>query len=211
MAVRALDGVDLSIAPGDFAVLMGASGSGKSTLLNLAGAIDQPSAGSVSIGDHLLEKMTEVELTRLRRTSIGFVFQFFHLIPTLTVEENIAFPLELNGVSRQEVKARVESVLAEVELTPRRSHFPNQLSGGEMQRVAIGRAVVNRPQLILADEPTGNLDSKTGEKILDLLRNVHRSYSPTIIMATHSDRASQIGDYIIRVSDGRITSRDVVR
>lgn len=211
MAVRALDGVDLAIAPGDFAVLMGASGSGKSTLLNLAGAIDQPTAGSVSIGDHLLEKMTEVELTRLRRTSIGFIFQFFHLIPTLTVEENVAFPLELNGVSGQEVKTRVESVLTEVELIPRRSHFPNQLSGGEMQRVAIGRAVVNRPQLILADEPTGNLDSKTGEKILDLLRNVHRAYSPTIIMATHSDRASQIGDYIIRVSDGRITSRDVVR
>ncbi|MHB0970597.1 MAG: ABC transporter ATP-binding protein [Thermoanaerobaculia bacterium] len=203
-AVRALDGVDLTIAAGDFAILMGPSGSGKSTLLNIVGAVDRPTGGRALVGDDDIAQLGEAALTQLRRKRIGFVFQFFNLLPTLTVEENIAFPLALAGIPRNETRERVAEVIRTVDLTGRAKHYPNQLSGGEMQRVAIGRAVVHRPDLVIADEPTGNLDSHTGETILQLLQSVHESHRPTIVMATHSDHAASFGDYIVRMIDGRI-------
>ena len=163
-AVQVLDDVSLEIASGDFAVLMGASGSGKSTLLNLIGAVDRPTIGRIFLGDAETSIRSESQLTMLRRTSIGYIFQFFNLIPTLDVAENVAFPLSLAGA--KDVRARTDEVLDRVGLRDRAKHYPNELSGGEMQRVAIGRAIIHRPPLILADEPTGNLDSRTGERIL---------------------------------------------
>ncbi|HVT42938.1 MAG TPA: ABC transporter ATP-binding protein [Thermoanaerobaculia bacterium] len=205
--VTALEQIDLSIPSGSFAVLMGPSGSGKSTLLNLIGAVDRPSSGSVFLDDTDIARASERELTLLRRSDIGFVFQFFNLIPTLSVEENIGFPLALAGSSRERITSRTREVLRQIGLEPREKHYPNQLSGGEMQRVAIGRAVVHRPRLILADEPTGNLDSRTGEQILDLLRAVHEAHESTIVMATHSERAASYGDLIIDVIDGTAAPR----
>ncbi len=204
-AVHVLDDVSLEIASGDFAVLMGASGSGKSTLLNLIGAVDRPTRGRVFIGDAETSSLDESKLTGLRRTSIGFIFQFFNLIPTLSVFENVAFPLSLAKRPKPEIAQRVAEVLQRVGLTHRATHYPNELSGGEMQRVAIGRAIVHRPPLILADEPTGNLDSKNGLLILELIHEIHQSLQPTIVMATHSDAAAAFGDYIVRVEDGRVT------
>jgi putative ABC transport system ATP-binding protein len=203
-SVHVLDDVSLDIASGDFAVLMGASGSGKSTLLNLIGAVDKPTNGQVFLGDVETSALDEARLTELRRTSIGFIFQFFNLIPTLNVFENVAFPLSLAKKGKGEIRERVDAVLASVGLAKRATHFPNELSGGEMQRVAIGRAIIHRPPLILADEPTGNLDSANGTIILDLIRELHQALRPTIVMATHSDRAAAYGDYVIRVTDGRI-------
>jgi putative ABC transport system ATP-binding protein len=201
--VQVLDDVTLDIASGDFAVLMGASGSGKSTLLNLIGAVDRPTLGRIRLDDVETSALDERALTMLRRTSIGFIFQFFNLIPTLNVIENVAFPLSLAGVGRAEAAERARKVLVDVGLGARATHYPNELSGGEMQRVAIGRAIVHRPPLILADEPTGNLDSRTGERILELIREVHGAKRPTIVMATHSERAAAYGDYVIQVIDGR--------
>jgi len=201
--VQVLDDVTLDLASGDFAVLMGASGSGKSTLLNLIGAVDRPTRGRIFLGDVETSALDERALTMLRRKSIGFIFQFFNLIPTLNVVENVAFPLSLAGVARTEAAERARVVLDEVGLGARATHYPNELSGGEMQRVAIGRAVVHRPPLILADEPTGNLDSRNGERILDLIRAIHGAQKPTIVMATHSERAAAYGDYVIEVVDGR--------
>jgi putative ABC transport system ATP-binding protein len=203
-AVHVLDDVSLEIGSGDFAVLMGASGSGKSTLLNLIGAVDRPTSGQVFLGEVETSKLSERELTTLRRQDIGFIFQFFNLIPTLDVAENVAFPLSLARKPKAEVNDRVASALGEVGLEHRRKHFPNELSGGEMQRVAVARAIIHRPRVLLADEPTGNLDSKTGETILDLIRTIHQSHRPTIVMATHSDRAAARGDYVIRIEDGRV-------
>ena len=203
--MHVLDDVSLELASGDFAVLMGASGSGKSTLLHLIGAVERPTRGRVFLGEVETSTLNESRLTLLRRASIGFVFQFFNLIPTLTVEENVGFPLELLGHRRDEIAHRVTEVLSEVGLSKRARHYPNELSGGEMQRVAIGRAVIHRPQLIVADEPTGNLDSKTGTTILELLRDLHRTHKPTIVMATHSEKAAEYGASLIEVADGRIT------
>ncbi|HEV2720101.1 MAG TPA: ABC transporter ATP-binding protein [Thermoanaerobaculia bacterium] len=202
--VQVLDDVSLDIASGDFAVLMGASGSGKSTLLNLIGAVDRPTLGRIWLDDVETSMLDESALTMLRRKSIGYIFQFFNLIPTLNVIENVAFPLSLAGVARGEAEARARNVLDDVGLGARTAHYPNELSGGEMQRVAIGRAVVHRPPLILADEPTGNLDSRNGERILDLIRTVHRAQRPTIVLATHSERAAAYGDYVIHVADGHV-------
>ncbi len=203
--VHVLEEVSLDLASGDFVVLMGASGSGKSTLLHLIGAVERPTRGRVFLGDVETSALNESRLTLLRRASIGFVFQFFNLIPTLTVQENVGFPLALLGLRRAEITERVAVVLAEVGLEKRARHYPNELSGGEMQRVAIGRAVIHRPQLIVADEPTGNLDSKTGTTILELLRALHRTHKPTIVMATHSEKAAEYGGSVIEVADGRIT------
>ncbi|HEX7704886.1 MAG TPA: ABC transporter ATP-binding protein [Thermoanaerobaculia bacterium] len=202
--VHVLDDVSLEIASGDFAVLRGASGSGKSTLLNLIGAVDRPTRGELLLGDLDTSKLDESRLTRIRRTSIGFVFQFFNLIPTLNVTENVAFPLSLARVPKKEIAERVDAVLRQTGIEHRATHYPNELSGGEMQRVAIGRAIIHHPPLILADEPTGNLDSKTGLTILSLLREIHQSLRPTIVMATHSDVAASYGDYMIHVEDGRV-------
>ena len=203
--VHVLDDVSLSIESGDFAVLMGPSGSGKSTLLNLLGAVDQPSRGLLTLGDQETSRLNENDLTMLRRKSIGFVFQFFNLVPTLTVFENVAFPLSLAGRPRAEVAERVNEALTRIGIAHRARHYPAELSGGEMQRAAIGRAIVHEPPLILADEPTGNLDSASGTAILELLREIHQSLRPTIVMATHSDRAASYGDYVIRIEDGRVS------
>jgi len=202
--VQVLDDVSLDIVSGDFAVLRGASGSGKSTLLNLIGAVDKPTRGRIFLEETETSVLDEKRLTMLRRTSIGYVFQFFNLIPTLNVRENVGFPLALLDVPRDVTRQRVDEVLEEIGLTHRARHFPNELSGGEMQRVAIGRAVVHRPPLLLADEPTGNLDSRNGEMILELLRSVHQVRRPTVIMATHSDAAASRGDYVVRIADGRV-------
>ncbi len=203
-AVHVLDDVSFEIASGDFAVLMGASGSGKSTLLNLIGAVDKPTSGQVFLGETETSTLDESRLTDLRRTSIGFIFQFFNLIPTLDVFENVAFPLSLAKRPKSEIAERVNEVLSRVGLAHRAKHFPNELSGGEMQRVAIARAIIHRPTLILADEPTGNLDSKNGAAILELIREVHQSLRPTVVMATHSDRAAGFGDYVVHVVDGHV-------
>jgi len=202
--VHVLDGISLELASGDFVALMGASGSGKSTLLNLIGAVDRPTSGQVFLGDTETSALDESRLTQLRRTSIGFIFQFFNLIPTLTVAENVAFPLSLTKRPKREIVDRVAEGLERVGLAHRAGHYPNELSGGEMQRVAIGRAIIHRPQLILADEPTGNLDSTNGQRILELIRDVHQAFHPTIVMATHSEVAAGFADYVIRLRDGRI-------
>lgn len=202
--VHALSEVDLAIEAGSFVVLMGPSGSGKSTLLNLIGAVDRPSAGRILLDGLDIASLDERDLVQLRRKTLGFIFQFFNLIPTLTVRENIGFPLALVRTGRRETLSRVDEVLSRIGLAHRSHHYPNELSGGEMQRVAIGRAVVHRPPLILADEPTGNLDSRTGETILQLIGTVHQQDRPTIVMATHSDRAASFGQRIVRVIDGRV-------
>jgi putative ABC transport system ATP-binding protein len=206
--VQALRGVTLTIAAGSLVALMGASGSGKSTLLHLMGAIERPTRGSIHLGAVNLSTLPEAALTAQRRLSIGFIFQFFHLIPTLSVEENVAFPLRLAGVRRGEVRRRVAGALDRVGLTSRATHYPGQLSGGEMQRAAIGRAIVHRPPLLLADEPTGNLDSRTGASVLELLSEIHRQDQPTIVMATHSTVAAGIADRVIQLVDGRIASEE---
>ena len=203
-AVHVLDDVSLTIASGDFAVLMGASGSGKSTLLNLIGAVDRPTRGRMFLGDVDTSTLSESHLTNIRRTQIGFVFQFFNLIPTLNVFENVAFPLSLARRPKSEIATRVGEALGRVQLAHRAKHFPNELSGGEMQRVALARAIIHRPPLLLADEPTGNLDSKTGALILELIAEIHKEQRPTIVMATHSTVAAGFGQYVVRLRDGRI-------
>jgi putative ABC transport system ATP-binding protein len=203
--VQVLTDVSLEIRSGDFAVVMGASGSGKSTLLNLIGAVDRPTSGRLFLGDQETSSLPEAALTMLRRQSIGFIFQFFNLIPTLNVFENVAFPLSLNGRGRSEIDGRVREVLDRVGLPHRATHFPGELAGGEMQRVAIGRAIIHRPSLILADEPTGNLDSRNGQTVLDLIRSIHDENAATVVMATHSDRAANRGDYVIHIADGQVT------
>ena len=151
--------------------------------------------------------MSEGALTSFRRTSVGFVFQFFNLIPTLTLRENIEFPLSLAGLDSALIRAKTDEVIARIGLSERANHYPGELSGGEMQRVAIGRAIVHRPDLILADEPTGNLDSRAGDSVLSLLREMHGLYSPTVVMATHSERAASFGSYIVDVIDGVVARR----
>ena len=204
--VRVLEHVTLRIESGDLAILRGESGSGKSTLLNVIGAVDRPTSGRVFLGDVETTALRESGLTLLRRHSIGFIFQFFNLVPTLDVAENVGFPLALAGTGKAETAARVAAVLARVGLAHRARHFPNELSGGEMQRVAIGRAIIHKPSIILADEPTGNLDSKSGTAVLELIRQLHDETGATVIMATHSETAAAYGDYSIEVADGRVRS-----
>lgn len=206
-AVRALREIDLEIDAGEFVILMGPSGSGKSTLLNIIGGVERPSAGAVVLGETDITRLGEHELTLLRRVSIGFVFQFFHLLPSLDLKENVELPLALAGVPAAEVRERSGTVLQEIGLEDRASHYPSMLSGGEMQRAAIGRGIIHRPGLLLADEPTGNLDSRTGDQILDLIRQIHLAYRPTIIMATHSEHAASFGDYVLDISDGQVSRR----
>jgi putative ABC transport system ATP-binding protein len=166
--------------------------------------VERPTSGRVYLGETEISALSERELTRIRRERIGFVFQFFNLIPTFTVRENVAFPLHLVGRPRKEIAERVAATLADVGLEARASHYPNELSGGEMQRVAIGRGIIHRPELLIADEPTGNLDTRTGETVLDVISAIHGSHRPTIVMATHSDRAAARGDRIVEVLDGAV-------
>jgi putative ABC transport system ATP-binding protein len=202
--VKALAGVTLDVARGEFVVVVGPSGSGKSTLLHLLGGLDVPTAGEILIDGTPISRMSDDEVTVFRRRSIGFVFQFFNLMPTLSAEENVALPLLLDGKRAREVAPRVTAALEAVGLTERRTHRPDELSGGEMQRVAIARALVIEPKLILADEPTGNLDSATGEQVLELIRRANRERGATVVMVTHDGRAAAHGTRVVAMRDGRV-------
>lgn len=202
--VKALNGIDFVVRKGEFVAIMGASGSGKSTLLNILGALDVPSHGEVTLGGQPLALLRDSQLTLVRRRMIGFIFQFYNLLPTLTAEENIALPLLIDGQSPQKHRQKIEQLLNLVGLMARRTHKPDQLSGGEQQRVAIARAFVNDPEIVLADEPTGNLDSRTGTAILDLLRSVCTELQATTIMVTHDPRAASYADRVVFLKDGRI-------
>ncbi len=196
-------GLDAQIARGEVMVLLGRSGSGKSTLLNLISGIDTPSQGEVVIDGVALTRLSEHARTLFRRRHIGFVFQFFNLIPTLTVEENLLLPLELNGRTGADARRDALQILHEVGLADRAASFPDRLSGGEQQRVAIARAVIHRPSLLLADEPTGNLDADTGQQILDLLERLVREGGMTLLMVTHSHEALALADRVATLRDGR--------
>lgn len=200
-----LKDVTLKFNAGEFVVLLGHSGSGKSTLLNLISGIDQPSAGTVRINGLAITDLDERSRTLIRRDYIGFVFQFFNLIPTLTVLENVTLPQELAGKSASVAQQAALQLLEQVGLGDRGDTFPDKLSGGQQQRVAIARALAHNPKLVLADEPTGNLDEDTGQRVLQLLLNLTRSANKTLIMATHNPEIAQLADRILRVQDGHLT------
>lgn len=202
-AVHALKNVSFSVPKGEFVAIVGESGSGKSTLLNMIGALDTPTSGKVFIDNKDTFSMKDDNLTIFRRRNIGFVFQSFNLIPELTVEQNIIFPVLLDY--KRPDKRYLEELLTVLNLKERRHHLPSQLSGGQQQRVAIGRALITRPALILADEPTGNLDARNTSEVISLLKEASRLYEQTIVMITHSRSISQSADRILRVSDGELT------
>lgn len=202
-AVRALRDVSFSVPKGEYVAIVGESGSGKSTLLNMIGALDTPTSGKVAIGGKEIFAMDDRKLTIFRRRNIGFIFQAFNLIPELTVEQNIMFPVLLDH--QKPDKKYLEELLGVLNLRERRSHLPSQLSGGQQQRVAIGRALITRPALILADEPTGNLDTKNSSEVIALLKGTSKKYEQTIIMITHSRLIAQTADRILQVSDGILT------
>jgi len=204
--VAALDGVTLRITPGGFTCLMGPSGSGKSTFLHLAGGLDLPTSGDVLIEGQPTRSWNDDALTLLRRRRLGFVFQFFNLIPSLTVAENVALPLLLEGISAAESDLRVKPLLERVGLSDRRLHAPAGLSGGEMQRTAIARALIADPAIVLADEPTGNLDRATGRGILEILHSVAKRDGRTVVIVTHDPSAAEFADRVVRLRDGRIES-----
>jgi putative ABC transport system ATP-binding protein len=199
-----LDAVDIRIAQGEFVVLVGRSGSGKSTLLNLIGAIDVPTAGEIFVDGVEIGALNEQARALLRRRQLGFVFQFFNLIPTLTVAENLLLPLELNGRTGAAANARVSEMLAEVGLADHADRFPEQLSGGEQQRVAIARAIVHEPRIVLADEPTGNLDLETANAVISLLDRLCRDAGLTLVMATHSPEVIGLADRVLTIRAGRV-------
>ncbi len=201
--IRALHEITLTIGTGEFLAVMGPSGSGKSTLLNVIGGLDQPTAGEIFIDNRPLHGISDDELTLVRRRRVGFIFQFFNLLPILTAAENVGLPLLLEGVPFSKVKPKAEAMLAKVGLRERTEHRPEQLSGGEMQRVAIARALITNPAVLLADEPTGNLDSHTGEDIFRLLTALHAE-GQTIVMVTHDPRAAAYGTRMITLRDGGI-------
>ena len=201
-AVDALRGVSLEIRRGELSAVMGPSGSGKSTLMHILAGLDRPTTGEVTIAGTALSGLNDTDLTKLRRDHIGFVFQFFNLLPMLNAEENVVLPLSIAGEKPE--KAWVDELLDKVGLTERRTHRPSELSGGQQQRVAIGRALVNKPTIIFADEPTGNLDSRTSGEILELLEQSVRELDQTIVMVTHDIRAATIADRIVYLADGRI-------
>jgi putative ABC transport system ATP-binding protein len=202
--IIALDGVSLDIARGEFAVIMGPSGSGKSTLLHLIGGLDRPTSGELLVDQRLVGQMADDQVTLFRRTKIGFIFQFFNLLPTLSALENVTLPFVLDGRSKEERDQRAKTLLAKVGLESRKDHLPEEMSGGEIQRVAVARALAFDPPILLADEPTGNLDSKTGESILSLLRQINRENGCTIVMVTHSQEAAGYGDRTIFFRDGKV-------
>ena len=200
--VRALDGIDLAIEKGKFTAIIGASGSGKTTLLNMIGGMDIPDEGEITVDGVSLRGLKEKELAVFRRSKVGFIYQNFNLIPTLTVRENILFPLSLSGSSPNE--AFFSEIVQLLRLQDRLNAFPNELSGGGQQRVAIARALIAKPSIILADEPTGNLDSKTGQNVLGLLKLSVETYRQTLIMITHNLEIAQMADRVVRIEDGRI-------
>jgi putative ABC transport system ATP-binding protein len=204
--VSALQDVTLDVKAGEFCAFVGPSGCGKSTLLNLIGGLDRPTSGAIAIENRPVTHASATEWTRLRRELIGIVFQAFHLIPGLTVGENVALPLLLRGERGAAVAERVNEVLAAVRMDRRRSHRPGELSGGEQQRVAIARAIVHRPRLVLADEPTGNLDSKQGADIVSLFRTLPQRFGHSVLLVTHSESAADAADYVWHMRDGRLVN-----
>ena len=206
--VRALDNVSFSVEKGEFVAIVGPSGSGKSTLLHILGGVDTATSGSVIIDKTDISTLDETALAIFRRRQIGLIYQFYNLIPILTVEENLTLPLLLDG--RKPDQEKVNNIIQKLGLSNRMNHLPNQLSGGQQQRVAIGRALINNPALLLADEPTGNLDSENSREIISLLRSFNKEFNQTVIMITHDERIALSADRIIAIEDGRIT-RDEVR
>jgi putative ABC transport system ATP-binding protein len=207
--VHALRGVDLEFQGGEFAAIAGPSGSGKSTFLHLAGCLDTLTGGTMLVGGQDMGKMTRVQLALLRRHSIGFIFQAYNLIPVLTVEENISFPLTLLGIPKKEIKDRTANVLQDVGLEGMAKRRPKEMSGGQQQRVAIARALVKKPALILADEPTANLDSTIGKEILELMLKLNKSAGTTFIFSTHDQMVMDYARRIVRIRDGQIESDDI--
>ena len=200
--VKALDDVSLSVEKGEFVAIVGASGSGKSTLLHLLGGVDRPTGGKVYVNDTDIFAMSDDELAIFRRRQVGIIYQFYNLIPILNVEENIAIPLELDG--RKAEPGQMEEMLQMLGLTERRGHLPNELSGGQQQRTSIGRAMITRPSLVLADEPTGNLDTRSSNEIMNLLKRSNRELNQTIIMITHNMELAKAADRTIMIEDGKI-------
>jgi putative ABC transport system ATP-binding protein len=200
--VRALDGVDLTIEQGEMVAIMGPSGSGKSTLLHVIGALESPTSGTVAVGGRHYEGLDDKELTELRRDHIGFVFQFFNLLPSLTAEENVTLPAVIAKRHDPEIRARAQELLARVRLGNRVDHLPAELSGGQQQRVSIARALLLSPELVLADEPTGNLDTKSGREVLRVLRELNEEEGHTIVMVTHDPAAAAVADRILFLRDG---------
>ena len=207
--VVALDHVSFSVERGEFVTIIGASGSGKSTLMNMIGGIDNPSSGSVMIEGIDISHMNEDELAIFRRRNLGIIYRFYNLIPTLTAEENIALPWKLDG--RKENRKRLDEIIQMLGLEKRASHLPGQLSGGQQQRVSIGRALINEPAFILADEPTGNLDSKTSGEIIDVLKLANQKYNQTILLVTHDEKIALQADRVITISDGKIIKDEVMK
>lgn len=208
-AVKALDDVSFSVKKGEFVAIIGPSGSGKSTLLHLLGGVDQPTSGKVFVDHTDIYDLNETQLAVFRRRQIGLIYQFYNLIPVLTVEENITLPILLDG---QKVdQHHFSEIVDTLGLRTRMNHLPNQLSGGQQQRVSIGRALINNPALILADEPTGNLDSENSKEIIDLLKMFNKMYNQTLIMITHDERIALQADRIITIKDGQIAKDEVVR
>ena len=206
-SIRAVDDVSLVVPAGEFLALLGSSGSGKSTLLNLMAGLDRPTSGSIVSGGRNLAELSPLELARYRRNTVGMVFQSFNLLPRMTLEENVELPLRLAEVERGERSARVQEALERVRLAKRTGHRPSELSGGEQQRTAIARALVNRPKILFADEPTGNLDSATGEAILTLLREIQSTMGMTIVMVTHERHlAERFADRLATMGDGKLLS-----
>ena len=202
--VRVLDGISLRVCSGEFVSIMGESGSGKSTLLYILGGLDRPTEGDVCINGTDISGLSDENMSRMRRQKIGFVFQFYNLIPNLNAEENIMLPLLLDGKRAVDYSGRLAQMLELVGLTQRRKHTPRELSGGQQQRVAIARALMSRPEILFADEPTGNLDSRTGAEIMSLLEEINRERVQTIIMVTHSPEAAKSSSRIITVRDGKL-------
>jgi len=201
--VHALQGVNLEVPRGEFLAIVGRSGCGKSTLLNLLGGLDKPSQGVVQVGEHDLSQLGEEAVTQYRRTTVGIVFQFFNLLPLLTVQENVALPALLAGKNRRQVNERAGELLEAIGLGPRLNQQASLLSGGEMQRVAVARSLINNPPLVLADEPTGNLDSKSAEPVLQALHELAKTHNKTVVMVTHSREAAAIADVVREMRDGR--------
>lgn len=200
--VHAVDDVSFSVKKGEFVAIVGASGSGKSTLLHLIGGVDRPTSGKIFVDGNDISKMNDDKLAVFRRRQVGIVYQFYNLIPILTVEENITLPCDLDG--RGVDRERLEMILDSFGLRARRKHLPNQLSGGQQQRTSIARALINNPSLVLADEPTGNLDSKSSEEVMSMLKMCNQSYGQTVIMITHNLDIAKQADRIITISDGKI-------
>ncbi|WP_283593058.1 ABC transporter ATP-binding protein [Paraclostridium bifermentans] len=209
MKVTALNNLNLSITKGQFVSIIGASGSGKSTLLHMLGCVDKPTSGKIYIEDTDISSMNETELALFRRRKVGLIYQFFNLIPTLNVEKNILLPMLLDG--RKPKKEEFDKIVKLLGLSERLNHLPNQLSGGQQQRVAIARSLIYRPSIILADEPTGNLDRKNSESILEMLKVSNKEYNQTILIITHDEKIALSADRMIRIDDGEIVSDEVIK